>query len=78
MIALTRPAVSLRWRLIDAGIEILPSQVVPTGKLMWWRGRKSMGVGDLEALKRDPRFPSGADTVCLSPTDYRELTEDRT
>lgn len=74
MTALAHPTVSLRHRLLAAGIEILPAQVVQPGRVMWCRGRKTIGFCNLADLKGFVRFPSDADTACLSPIDYERIS----
>lgn len=73
MTALARPQVSLRHRLLAAGVELLPSQVVQPGRVMWWRGRKSLGFSDLaDAWKA---IPPGADAAWLAREDYEREVE---
>lgn len=43
------------------------SQVVPAGRVIWCRGRKLLGYGQLSNLSV---IPKEADTVCLSSADY--------
>lgn len=70
MTTLTRPPVSFRHRLKAAGIEIKSTQTVPSGRIMWCSGRKVLRFGNLDELSILTRYPSDANTVCLSPADY--------
>lgn len=75
--ALARPKVSLRIRLAAANIEIMPAMVVQDGRVMWCHGRRVICFGDLANLATLAVYPRGADTACLSPSDYERISEDR-
>lgn len=66
---LARLSVTDRYRVLD--LKLMPSQVVPDGKLMWLRGRKIIGYGTTDKIATVPRE---ADGVMLSIADHRLIT----
>jgi hypothetical protein len=72
-----RPAVDFykadQTRLRSLKLE--RSQVPAPGRVMFCRGRKVLGHGDVARLADFYHIPKNADTLCLSPADFDDVRE---
>ncbi len=64
--------VTQRYALKDMSFE--RSGAVPAGRVMFCKGRKILGYGDVTDLERVKTLTDrGVTTVCLSATDYDDV-----
>jgi hypothetical protein len=67
------PVISVtdRYRLKELDLSL--SATVPAGRVMFCRGRKVLGYGDVAEIANVLKIPRGADTICLAETDYHRV-----
>lgn len=51
------------------------SAMPPAGRVMFWRGRKLLGYGEVSKLGDFMAIPKNADTVSVSAVDYPDVRE---
>ena len=72
-----KPAVALgvtdRYRLKELTLQ--QAGTVTPGRVMFCRGRKIIGYGDVGRLGEFTYVPKGTDTICLSAADYSDVKE---
>lgn len=56
-------------------LKLAQSEVPGPGRLMFCRGRKILGYGDVSKLGDYRYIPDRADAVCLSAADYSDVKE---
>lgn len=66
-----RAADQMRLRLLT----LEKSQIPPPGRVMFRRGRRIIGHGDVAKLGDRRAIPDEADTVCVSVTDFPDVKE---
>lgn len=49
-----------------------PSEIVPAGRVLFWRGRTRLGFGELANIAPH-MIPRGTDNVALARADYRAV-----
>lgn len=49
------------------------SQIPPAGRMMFRRGRRILGHGDVSKLGEFLCIPKDADTVCLAAADFDDV-----
>jgi hypothetical protein len=54
-------------------LALEPSQVPAPGRVMFCRGRKVLGYGDVSKLADFFYVPKDADTLCLSAADFVDV-----
>lgn len=62
-------------RLRFRELALLQVGTVPAGRVMWCHGRKVLGYADVAKLGNIFAIPKGADTLCVSASDFSDLKE---
>jgi hypothetical protein len=72
-----KPAASLtltdRYKLKEFTLRQL--MTVPAGRVMFCRGRKILGYGDVADLAQIFIIPKGTTEICVSSADHADLKE---
>lgn len=68
-VSFAKAADQMRIRLLKLQRSAMP----PPGRVMFWRGRKLLGHGDVAKLGDFLAIPKDADTVYASDADYDDL-----
>jgi len=60
-------------RTVFKALTLLQLGTVPAGRVMWCRGRQVLGYNDVATLGNIFTIPKGADTLCVSATDFADI-----